>query len=89
MISKINPLQIELCNGSIYYLPAFAGDIPHGEQMTEAAAAYIAEMKADGGEALAAVHVSIWAEFAAALAIENARQPSPPPVDNGTAGGLI
>ena len=94
MITKDNPtpsaapLHIELCNGSTYYLPALAGDLPKGEDMTTLAAAYIAEMTADGGASLAACHVSIWAEFAAALAIAAATPPPPPP-DNGTAGGLI
>jgi hypothetical protein len=64
-----NPLQIELCNGSTYYLPALGGDLPHGKDMAPAARAYIADMTADGGPELAACHVSIWAEFAAALAI--------------------
>lgn len=69
-----NPLQIELCNGSTYYLPAIAGDMPHGKDMVTAARAYIADMTADGGTELAACHVSIWAEFAAALAIAAAEQ---------------
>lgn len=86
--SENNPLQIELCNGSTYYLPAIAGDMPHGKDMETAARAYIADMTADGGVELAACHVSIWAEFAAALAIAAATPPPPPP-DNGTAGGLI
>lgn len=70
-----NPLQIELCNGSTYFLPALAGDLPKGEDMTTLAAAYIAEMTEDGGASLAACHVSIWAEFAAALAIAAAESP--------------
>lgn len=63
-----NPLEIELCNGSTYYLPALAGDLYQGKDMEAAARAYINEMREDGGHELAACHVAVWAEFAAALA---------------------
>jgi hypothetical protein len=57
------------CTGAEVYLPALAGDIPHGADMAKAAQAYVKEMYEDGGADLVAVHVSIWAEFAAALAV--------------------
>jgi hypothetical protein len=69
MKTENNPLHVQLCNGSTYYLPALAGDMPHGLDMKTAAQAYVKDMQADGGAALVAVHVSIWAEFSAALAI--------------------
>jgi len=61
------------CNGAEIYLPALAGDLPHGADMARAAEAYVKDMKEDGGDQLIAVHVSIWAEFAAALSIAAAK----------------
>jgi len=61
------------CTGAEIYLPALAGDLPHGADMARAAEAYVKDMKEAGGDQLIAVHVSIWAEFAAALSIAAAK----------------
>lgn len=65
---KEDILNVQLSNGSKYYLPAIAGDLPHGEDMKTVARAYIKDMTEDGGKPLAACHVAIMAEFSAALA---------------------
>jgi hypothetical protein len=64
------PLTYALhCTGAEVYLPALAGDMPHGADMEKAAQAYVKEMHEAGGSDHVAVHVSVWAEFAAALAV--------------------
>jgi hypothetical protein len=71
------PLTYALhCTGAEVYLPALAGDLPHGADMERAAQAYVHEMREAGGEDLVAAHVSVWAEFAAALAVAAAENPT-------------
>jgi hypothetical protein len=57
------------CTGAEIYLPALAGDLPHGSDMEKAAQAYVQDMREAGGADHVAAHVSVWTEFAAALAV--------------------
>ena len=41
------------------YMPALAGELPTGKELDYYASCYVADMRRDGGDALAACHVAI------------------------------
>lgn len=55
------------------YLPAIAGEMPHGEALDAFADAYVGAMVRGGGMDLAMCHASLWAEFSSALTAAAAR----------------